>query len=121
MPEHYHIVTDNDRKPSEVVRFLNGISARRVIDYLKENNFTASLEKLRKGDEGRKEYKYSLWEHHSNTFLITSEFKFSRRSITSIRTQLKKALWPRPVNINSRAFAIGSGVPCFLMSRWSVT
>ena len=73
MPEHYHIVTDSSQKPSVVVRYLNGISARRVINYLKENNFDTSLEKLRKQEVGKKDYRYSLWEHHSNTFLITTE------------------------------------------------
>ncbi len=73
MPDHYHIVTDNGRKPSDVLRYLNGISARRVINYLKENEYTSSLNKLRKEEEGRKDYRYSLWEHHSNTFLITTE------------------------------------------------
>jgi putative transposase len=73
MPDHYHIVTDNGRKPSDVLRFLNGISARRIINYLKENNFETSLNKLRKQQPGKNDYQYSVWEHHSNTFLITSE------------------------------------------------
>jgi len=72
MPDHYHVITDNKLKASEVLRYLNGISARRVINYLKDNNHVSSLNKLRK-EEGRNGYKYSLWEHHSNTFLITTE------------------------------------------------
>src|SRR4051812_3064219 len=35
MPEHYHVVTDGKQKPSDTLRYLNGISARRVINYLK--------------------------------------------------------------------------------------
>src|SRR5688572_32815722 len=66
MPEHYHIVTDNGRKPSDVLRFLNGISARRIINYLKENGFETSLNKLRKQEPGKKDHRYSVWEHHSN-------------------------------------------------------
>lgn len=74
MADHYHIITDGGfRKASEVLRYLNGISARRVINFLKENNYQTSLDKLRKEEPGRKEYRYSVWEHHSNTFLITSE------------------------------------------------
>jgi putative transposase len=72
MPDHYHVITDSQRKASEVLRYVNGISARRVINYLKDNNQVSSLNKLRK-DEGKNGYKYSLWEHHSNTFLITTE------------------------------------------------
>jgi len=72
MPDHYHLITDGKRKPSEVLRYTNGIAARRVINYLKENNFTNSLEKLRQ-ETKKREYKYSLWEHHPNAFLLTNE------------------------------------------------
>ncbi len=72
MPDHYHLISDSSRKPSEVLRYVNGITARRVIDYLKENKFESSLEKL-KQETKKREYKYSLWEHHPNAFLLTSE------------------------------------------------
>lgn len=72
MPDHLHTITGSERKASEVLRFVNGIISRRVIDYLKENNFQTSLDKLRIPDKKR-EYRYSLWEHHNNAFLITSE------------------------------------------------
>lgn len=78
MPDHYHLITDGNRKPSEVLRFANGITARRVIDYLKENNFTSSLEKLQR-ETKKREYKYSLWEHHPNAFLLTSEATFMQK------------------------------------------
>lgn len=78
MPDHYHLITDGKRKPSEVLRFTNGITARRVIDYLKENNFMISLEKLRQ-ETKKREYKYSLWEHHPNAFLLTSETTFMQK------------------------------------------
>ena len=72
MPDHYHLITDSSRKPSEVLRYMNGITARRVIDYLKENDFTSSLEKL-KQETKKREYKYSLWEHHPNAFSLNNE------------------------------------------------
>jgi REP element-mobilizing transposase RayT len=72
MPDHYHLITDSSRQPSETRRFANGITARHVVDYLKTNNFAASLEKL-KQETKKREYKYSLWEHHPNAFLITGE------------------------------------------------
>ena len=71
MPDHYHIITDCHREPSDTLRYLNGISAKRILDYLKSNAST-SLEKL-KMFEKKRGYKYSVWEHHSDTFLITSE------------------------------------------------
>lgn len=78
MPDHFHIVTNGEVKPSRILRFLNGVTARRVIDYLKENEFTSSLEKL-KQFEKKRGYKYSLWEHHSDTFTITSESMFMQK------------------------------------------
>lgn len=79
MLDHYHIITDSSRKPSDVLRYLNGISARRIINHLKESDHKSSLDKLRK-DEGSREYKYSLWQHHSNTFFITSEAKMMEKA-----------------------------------------
>ena len=78
MPDHFHIITDSKLKPSNMLRYLNGVTARRVIDYLKENNFTSSLDKL-KQFEKKRGYKYSLWEHHSDTFSITSESTFMQK------------------------------------------
>lgn len=78
MPDHFHIITDSKLKPSNILRYLNGVTARRVIDYLKENNFTSSLDKL-KQFEKKRGYKYSLWQHHSDTFIITSESTFIQK------------------------------------------
>jgi len=72
MPDHYHIATDSSRTQSDVLRYINGISARRVIGYLKENGFDGSLAKLRT-ETKKREYKHSLWEHHANTFEIKTE------------------------------------------------
>ncbi|MFZ1701128.1 MAG: transposase [Pyrinomonadaceae bacterium] len=72
MYDHYHIVTGNERNQSDTLRYFNGISARRVIGYLKDNDLKASLDKLRT-ETKKREYKHSLWEHHSNTFEIKTE------------------------------------------------
>lgn len=93
MPDHFHIITDSKLKPSDILRYLNGVTARRVIDYLKENNFTSSLDKLRQFEKKRG-YKYSLWEHHSDTFSITSESTFMQKvnyiHLNPIRAKLVK-------------------------------
>ena len=47
MHDHYHILTNNARSIKEVLRFLNGISARRIINHLNEQQHTESLRKLR--------------------------------------------------------------------------
>ena len=72
MPDHLHALIGSERKPSEIVRFVNGISGRRVIDYLKDPKFEASLQKLRRA-RGVRDYQYSLWNHHPNVKLITTE------------------------------------------------
>jgi len=72
MPDHTHLVTNSTRSISDVLRFTNGIVAKRVLDYLKENNFESSLAKLREQQKGRN-HKYSLWQHHPNAFAIIGE------------------------------------------------
>ena len=72
MLDHFHIITDSKLKQSEVLRYLNGVSARRVIGYLKDHGFESSLLKLRTETKER-QYKHSLWEHHSNCFEIKTE------------------------------------------------
>lgn len=72
MSDHFHFITDGKRSPSDSLRYLNGITARRVIDHLKENNYSSSLEKLRQAKK-KDGYQYSVWEHHSDKFLLTSE------------------------------------------------
>jgi len=47
MPDHFHIITDGKRSPSDSLRFLNGISARKIIDHLKTEGPEQSLDKLR--------------------------------------------------------------------------
>jgi putative transposase len=72
MPDHLHAITDSHRKPSETLRYVNGIISRRVIDHLKQHGHNASLQKLRH-DTKERAYRYSLWDHHSNMFSIISE------------------------------------------------
>jgi REP element-mobilizing transposase RayT len=72
MPDHTHLLTDNAREMKEVLRFLNGISAKRLINYLKENGYKSSLAKLRVQERG-KNHKYSVYEHHPNALRITGE------------------------------------------------
>jgi putative transposase len=78
MPDHIHLITDGKLKPSKTLQYINGIAARRIIDYLKENNYESSLQKLRHRTlEGN--YKYSLWEHHPNKMLLTGENVFLQK------------------------------------------
>ena len=40
MPDHLHLITGSERRPSEVLRFTNGIISRRVIDHLKDRRLS---------------------------------------------------------------------------------
>lgn len=78
MPDHLHLITDNSKDISEVLRYTNGITAKRVIDYLKENNYSSSLIKLWQETKSRN-YKHSLFEHHPNAFAINNEETFMQK------------------------------------------
>src|SRR5689334_17901865 len=62
MPDHDHLITDGSRSISDVLRFTNGIAAKRIIDYLKKNGRESSLAKLREQEKSRG-YKHSVWQH----------------------------------------------------------
>ena len=72
MLDHYHVLTDSPRAIKGVLRFLNGISARRVIDHLKANRHDQSLAKLRIAEQADTQ-KYSVYQHHPNAIRITGE------------------------------------------------
>lgn len=78
MPDHTHFLTDNAREIKDTLRFINGISARRVINYLKENDFQSSLSKLRIAKRPD-EQKYSVYQHHPNALRITGEEAFMQK------------------------------------------
>jgi len=78
MPEHLHIITHGTLKPSDTLRFLNGISSRRVIGYLKEHNYITSLAKLRDAPKARR-HTHSLWDGHSQALPLFSESFFMQR------------------------------------------
>ena len=46
MWDHMHLITSRPSTTSNVLRVLKGITARRMIDYLKENGHSSSLAKL---------------------------------------------------------------------------
>jgi len=78
MPDHTHVLTDCVRQMSEVLRYLNGISAKRVIDHLKQGGHESSLTKLRIQERENK-HKHSVYEHHPNAMRITGEDAFMQK------------------------------------------
>src|SRR6476646_391268 len=47
MPDHLHLLTDCPNTSADVLRYVKGLTGRRVIDYLKEQGYYSSLAKLR--------------------------------------------------------------------------
>ena len=78
MPDHLHVISDGEKKPAVILRFINGLVSRRVIDFLKNEGHSSSLEKLKHGSY-RRGHEYSLWDHHPNVRLLTSESMFMQR------------------------------------------
>lgn len=78
MADPFHALVDSSSKPSKILQYINGITSKRVIDYLKANGFKSSLRKLQHAEWGRK-YVHSLWDHHPNAKLITHEDVFLQK------------------------------------------
>jgi len=78
MIDHLHLLTSRPSTTSNVLRVLKGLTARRVIDYLKVNNYLTSLAKLAH-HEMERNYKYSLWQTEKNVLPIFSERMFMEK------------------------------------------
>ena len=78
MPDHLHVITDSILRASKTLQFINGITGRRITDYLKEHHYDSSLAKLRHEIRPRR-YGYSLWDHHPNARLLLSESTLMER------------------------------------------
>jgi REP element-mobilizing transposase RayT len=78
MPDHVHLLVRSEKEMKDVLRLLNGISARRVIQFLRENNFASSLFKLR-GEVRERNHKHSVWHHHTDSLEIFGEDTFRQK------------------------------------------
>ena len=78
MLDHLHLLTSRPSTTSNVLRVLKGITARRVIDYLKANNHSSSLAKLQHQERDRN-YRYSLWQTEKNVLPIFTEGMFMEK------------------------------------------
>ncbi|HEY7785037.1 MAG TPA: transposase [Pyrinomonadaceae bacterium] len=78
MMDHVHLLTSRPRSNSELLRVLKGLTARRVIDYLKEKKYQSSLEQLRHQERDR----------NYNTLS-------GKRKRMSCRFSVKACLWRR--------------------------
>ena len=75
MMDHLHLLASRRSTTSDVLRVLKGITARRIIDYLKTNGHDSSLAKLQHEEQKRK-HRYSLWQTEKNVLPVFSERMF---------------------------------------------
>lgn len=110
MPDHLHIITDSKRKTSDSLRYINGVTAKHILDHLKENQIISSLEKLRqfKKKDGSQ---YSVWEHHSDKFLVTSESMFMQKVHYIHNNPVKDGLVEKPEDYLYSSARIWKGIP----------
>ena len=78
MIDHLHLLISRPSTTSDVLRVLKGLTARRVIDYLKLKNYFTSLAKLAH-QERERNYKHSLWQTEKNVLPIFSERMFMEK------------------------------------------
>ena len=78
MIDHLHLLTNKPSTTSNILRVVKGLTARRVIDYLRVNNYVASLAKL-KHQSRERNYNHSLWQTEKNLFPIFSEGMFMEK------------------------------------------
>ena len=82
MPDHLHALIGSDRDPSDVLRYVNGISSHRTINYLKERGFESSLQKLRHAT-GLRKHKY-----------LAERMSGAMRRFCWSKTRRRSASWP---------------------------
>jgi REP element-mobilizing transposase RayT len=109
MPDHVHVITDGALNPPDTLRFLNGISSHRVISYLEENNYTATLAKLRDAPKARGR-SHSLWDGHSHVLPMFSESFFMQRLNYIRPNPVRAGMGERAADYN------GSSARCW--ARW---
>lgn len=95
MPDHAHLITNGEQPVEKILRFLKGVSARRIVDELKLQDAFSSLKKLQVGSKQRN-YKYSVWQHNSNSRMIFDDAGFKARAHYIHENPLKERLVEAP-------------------------
>lgn len=84
MPDHPHLIVNPLDCDIEVIgKEIKGRSARKTIDWLKENNYWSSLEKLRRLVPKKRRHTYSLWQERVKSIDLHSP-KFVQQKVRYI-------------------------------------
>ena len=95
MPDHIHMVAAGNPKPSEILRYANGITAHRIIGHLKEAGHESSLRKLER-QSGERKHKYSLFDHNPDVRILTNEDSLMQRVNYTHQNPVRLGLVDRP-------------------------
>jgi putative transposase len=110
MMDHLHLLTSKPTSTSDVLRVLKGLTARRVIDYLIENNYSTSLAKLQHRERDRN-YKYSLWQREKNVLPIFSEAMFMEKLNYIHQNPVRAKMVNRTIDYRWSSARIWQGCP----------
>jgi REP element-mobilizing transposase RayT len=110
MLDHLHLLTSRPSTTSDVLRVLKGLTARRVIDYLKANNYLSSLAKLQHQQRERN-HKYSLWQTEKNVLPIFSEKMFMGKLNYIHQNPVRAGLVERAIDYRWSSARIWQGCP----------
>ena len=107
MIDHIHLLTSRPSTTSDMLRVLKGLTARRVIDYLKVKNYSSSLasSSIRSGS-----YTHSLWQTEKNVLPIFSENMFLEKLNYIHQNPVRAGLVGRATTIPGPALASGENV-----------
>lgn len=110
MLDHLHLLTNSPTTSADVLRYTKGITARRVIDYLKAPKYESSLAKLRHQD-WKREHRYSLWQQEKNVFSIFSEAMFMEKVNYIHLNPVRAGLVERAIDYRWSSARIWQGCP----------
>jgi Transposase and inactivated derivatives len=110
MPDYVHLLVFSQKPLEETLRLLNGISARRVIQYLKDNGFNSSLFKLR-GQTRERNHKHSVWQHHPDSLEIFGENTFRQKVDYIHMNPVRAGLVANPLEYRFSSARLWAGGP----------
>jgi putative transposase len=110
MIDHLHLITSRPTTTSDVLRVLKGLTARRVIDYLRENNYLSSLSKLEHQAQNRN-HRYSLWQTEKNVLPMFSEGMFMQKVNYIHQNPVRAGLVDRATDYRWSSARIWQGCP----------
>lgn len=110
MLDHMHLLTNCPNDSADVLRYLKGITGRRVIDFLKEKKYEQSLAKLRH-EEWKRKHSHSVWQKEKNVLSIFSEAMFMQKVNYIHNNPVRAGLVERAIDYRWSSARIWQGCP----------